>query len=58
MRCSLQKNINTCPYYKPDEELCTNESSGCSYRYSDDKEILPKNYKYVREPRWYEKYLK
>lgn len=50
MQCSLDREINKCPFLEND--LCKNENT-CSFQVQEDK--VPTQ-KYVREKRWYEVY--
>lgn len=58
MQCLLAKDINTCPFYEPDVEQCTNENTKCTFRIPEDNDKPKERNRYVREPRWYEKYYK
>lgn len=51
MKCYLSEDINACPYFINNE--CSNENV-CSYQNRKMEEM--KREKYVRQPRWYEKY--
>ena len=55
LKCTLDKDINTCPYFSKDE-YCSNENQ-CSFQQIDEEKIV-ENLKYVREERWYEKYYR
>lgn len=52
-KCNLDRDINECPYYDKEKEICINENT-CSFQVSDE-EIVEK---YERKERWYEKYYK
>lgn len=54
--CTLDKELNECPYYKADDQSCHSENP-CSFSRSDE-EHSPKTGQYIREERWYEKYYK
>ena len=57
MICGLSKDVNTCPLYIADSGKCGKDSK-CLFQESEDKKEEPVRNSYVREPRWYEKYLK
>lgn len=53
--CSLESDINKCPYFIRDKEGCNNEDKVCCF-YSDmeSKAESPE----VRKEKWFEKYYK
>ena len=51
-KCHLPEDINSCPYYSNGN--CTNTDE-CSYKEKRGK-MAAQPKKYVRQPRWYEKY--
>lgn len=54
MKCSLDKDINKCPYFLQAEEECISKTK-CSFK----EKIDPKTgNEYIRKERWYEKYYK
>lgn len=54
MKCTLDSNINNCPFYKIKTSECNNEKE-CSFK---EKDKSNKTGEYVREERWYEKYYR
>ena len=54
VKCTLDKDINKCPYLV--EDGCSNPNH-CSFQ-QEDKEALIEKERYVREERWYEKYYR
>lgn len=54
MRCTLEKDVNKCPFYLVDTLGCKNNKE-CSFQENEEQEAKQK---YIREPRWYEKYYK
>ena len=55
--CTLSPDINTCKFYSPSDNSCSNPNEGCTFREDSSKSSeLPTGY--VREERWYEKYYK
>lgn len=54
--CTLDADINQCPYFDKDGLLCKNDKP-CSFGRDIDKKELESS-KYTREERWYEKYYK
>lgn len=52
--CTLDANINTCPFYDKEKLICKN-SSPCSF--GKNEEDISNN-QYVRKERWYEKYYR
>lgn len=52
MKCSLDKDINKCPYFLLVEQECTSKST-CSFQEKSNSEI---KCGYIRKKRWYEKY--
>lgn len=53
MKCKLEKDINTCPFFNESNEQCNN-AKRCTFQY-DDKMV---HNSYVRKKRWYEDYYK
>lgn len=58
--CTLDIEIRNCPFLSKDLKYCNAEPSSCSFRKFDTIIIdtHETKQKYVREPRWYEKYYK
>lgn len=52
MKCVLDEDLNSCPYYIPGKGLCSRKDAGCTFQEEEEK-AKPK---IVRESRWYEKY--
>lgn len=52
--CTLDANINTCPFYGRDNAVCNSESP-CSF-WKKEEDISKSQY--VRKERWYEKYYR
>ena len=52
-KCSLSKDINTCPFCDLETMKCNDTAQKCAFRV-DDKHTD----KYVRTERWYEKYYR
>lgn len=57
MICSLDKDINTCPLYIAESGKCSKDDNCLFQEHEEPQEQAERN-PYVREPRWYEKYLK
>ena len=53
MMCSLDRDVNNCRYFDVETGACARFDK-CTYQYSDSAVIN----KYVRQPRWYEKYYR
>ena len=51
--CTLDSEVNTCPFFEKDGSICTNRDRGCGFRQTDQTEGS-----YVRKERWYEKYYR
>lgn len=49
--CTLEEDINSCPYYDKESSECRNNDP-CSFSIQSGEETS----KYVRKERWYEKY--
>lgn len=56
--CTLEADVNECPYFQSENGLCKRSTPECGFCYEEFSEKKSVNYKYVREPRWYEKYYK
>lgn len=56
--CTLSADINGCQYYKSGGEgICCGGPAECTFfKYREEDDEFAGFYKYVREPRWYEKY--
>lgn len=54
--CTLDYEINKCPYFNKNDFSCNNEKS-CSYKNVDLNRDKRQN-TYIRKERWYEKYYK
>lgn len=52
MKCELEKDINTCPYYNKKTNECLNKEK-CSFQH-----IIQGNKEYVRPEKWFKKYYK
>lgn len=50
-KCTLDKEINTCPFFDTPTENCNNLEN-CSMQQKEET----KKHEYIRKPRWYEKY--
>lgn len=57
MFCTLDEDINKCPYFKKNEKRCIADAAQCAYQEREKDPIL-KEMGYTRPPRWYEKYYK
>lgn len=58
MICTMDKDINTCPFVSADKVYCSHPDPICSFA---DKPEEPKpvvKTAYVRKERWYEKYYR
>lgn len=53
MLCTFDEDINQCTFYSREEKKCGMEASTCPY--AKEENYTPTS-KYVRQPRWYEKY--
>ena len=51
--CTLDRDINNCPYYDPETSSCKKEDP-CNFGEKKDGKAST----YVRKKRWYEKYYK
>lgn len=58
MICTLEKSINSCPFYKAEEGKCSNANNNCAYRVIEGSSSKYDKKQYVRKPRWYEVYYK
>lgn len=54
MKCTLEHDVNKCPFFIPEPGECKNENA-CSFQ---EKENVIKPNTYVRKERWYEEYYK
>ena len=54
MKCTLQHDINNCPFFVSETEECKRNEK-CSFQ--EQKEANKPN-AYVRKERWYEEYYK
>ena len=54
MKCTLSKDINTCPFCDKENMKCKNVNS-CSFQ---EKTEVQDERQYNRKERWYEKYYK
>lgn len=57
VKCTLEVENNTCPYYSFESNTCTAEESSCSFR-GTDVPVVIRSKEYKREPRWYEQYYR
>lgn len=55
MKCTLDKDINTCNHYDPITEECSNPNK-CSFQDRIDTSKVTLSYE--RKERWYEKYYR
>lgn len=58
MKCTMDKDINTCPFVSEDKAYCNHPNPMCSF--VEKPEVEPKivTNPYVRKERWYEKYYR
>lgn len=57
--CTLEEDINSCQFFQREKGLCNgNPQCGFCVCEKEEEQKVSYNYKYVREPRWYEKYYK
>ena len=53
--CLLEAEINACPHYDIDTNMCRDKVKDCGMF---NKHYMKPVNKYVRKPRWYEKYYR
>jgi hypothetical protein len=53
--CSLAPDINQCPHFEPNKGKCSIKNECCGFYDKSKPQTEPK---YIRQPRWYEKYYK
>ena len=54
--CTLALDINTCPHYDWDNGICADGPEACGFFQKGEEKKAETEY--VRQPRWYEEFLK
>lgn len=55
--CTLAPDINSCPHYDREEGICGDGPEMCGFFVKDNKKV-PTEQEYIRQPRWYEEFMK